>query len=365
MNKTREQLLLIINPGGSSTKTAFFKGDEQIVTENIRHSSRELKKYDSIFSQGEMRLKVIRDFLSRNHIQTKSLSAVVGRGGPIAPVPGGTYLVDSVMLNAIKNHNVMVEHASLLGAPLASVIAEEAGCPAYIVDPVSMDEMTEEARISGLPEIKRRAISHALSVKAVSRAAAKKLGRPYKELNLITVHLGSGFTIAAQKKGRQIDHNDATSSGPMAPTRAGDLPSLDFVKLCISKKLSIPEIKKNLVHKGGWQAHLGTDDIREIYNQIDSGSKKARLVLDASLLQIVKEIGGLYAVLSGKVDAMAITGGITQSERFIAELKAKLEWFREPIYIFTDSFEMRAMAEGALRILSGNEKVKMLGAHLH
>ena len=364
MKQLDNYLILVINPGGTSTKIALFEGDDLRVSDNIRHSEAVLKDFDTPMQQSEMRAKAVRRFLKQNDIDVSTLSAVVGRGGPIAPMPSGTYLVDDALLDTIEKGEVMVNHVSLLGAPLAAAIASDANAVAFIVDPVCVDEMIEEAKLSGLPGIRRKPLSHALSLKAVARAAAQKLCRPFEELNLITVHLGSGFSVAAQALGRQIDHNDATASGPMSPTRAGDLPTIDFAKMCLSQNLSVDEIEKLLVRNGGWKAHLGTDDIREIYERIDERSEEARLVIDATLLQLTKEIGGLYAVLNGEVDAVVITGGVARSDRFIDELKTRLSWFSGPIYVFTAESEMLALAKGAIRVLSGEAQANSIGPYL-
>jgi butyrate kinase len=292
------------------------------------------------------------------------LAAVAGRGGALAPVPSGTFLVDGAMLEAIRAGRVLVEHPSLLGAPMADRVAREAGCPAFVVDPVCVDELLPEARLSGLPALPRRALSHALSVKAAAREVAGRMGRPLEELDLIVLHLGSGFTVAAQRRGRQVDHNDATACGPMAPTRAGELPSLDFARLCFSGQITFEQVERMLVGEGGWRAHLGTDDVREIYRRVDAGDTAARLVLDATLHQLAKEVGGLLAVLSGRVDAIVITGGVARSERFVAELEARLAWIGAPLHVLPGENEMAALARGARRVLDGEIEALSVGPFL-
>jgi butyrate kinase len=364
MAKKKINKILVINPGGTSTKIALFEDYTEKILENIRHDGKELERCETIIRQLKLRLNTIYDFLKRNSIEIKSLSAVVGRGGPITPVPSGTYIIDKALIDVIEKGKVMVEHASLLGAPLALSITKDTDIPSFIVDPVCVDEMIEEAKLSGLPQVPKKAISHALSVKAVSRATAKKLGKSFEDINIISVHLGSGFTIAAQRKGKQIYHNDATASGPMAPTRAGDLPTVDFARLVIAEKYNAEQVKKLLIQNGGWKAHTGTDNIIDIYSKIDKGSKNARLAVDATILQIAKEIGGMYAILNGKVDAIAITGGVAECNRFIDELRAKLIWFMGPVHIFPGSLEMKALAEGALRVITGKIKAKKFEPYL-
>jgi butyrate kinase len=236
---------------------------------------------------------------------------------------------------------------------MAFEIAREAGCPAYTVDPVTVDELLEEAKLTGLPEIPRRPLSHALSVKAVSRLAAARLGRPLEELDLIVLHLGSGFTVAAQRRGRQVDHNDPTATGPMAPTRAGMLPSLDLARLCFADGATFQRVERRVVEDGGWTAHLGTDDVREIYRRVGEGDAGARLVLDATLHQLNREVGALYAVLEGRLDGLVLTGGVVRCDVFVGELTGRLSWMGAPVMVFPGENEMEALAMGALRALRG------------
>ncbi len=349
-------LTAVINPGGTSTKVACFEGEKEIFSQDIRHEPEELKQFESVYDQLDWRMEKTRECFLQHGVSPASLDAVIGRGGPVAPVPGGTFAVDEAMLAAIREQRVMVVHPSLLGAPMAHKLAAEGGCPAYIADPVSVDEFVEEARLTGLPEIPRRALSHALSVKATALKAAAEMGRPLEELNLVVVHLGSGTTVAAQKNGRQVDSTDASASGPMAPTRAGNLPALDLVRLCFSGKYNQKELQKLLVGSGGWTAHLKTDDLRVIYKQIDEGDQKARLVLDATLLQIAKEIAAMAVSLGGKPDAIVLTGGVTRSERFVAELKERVAWISERVFVFSGDDEMNALASAAMRTLETTRK---------
>ncbi|HUT78717.1 MAG TPA: butyrate kinase [Polyangia bacterium] len=352
--------ILVINPGGTSTKVALFDRERELFSLDVRHDPARLAAWGRVIEQLEFRLGTVRELLAERRVAIAGLAAVAGRGGALAPVPSGTFLVDEAMLGAIRKGRVMVEHPSLLGAPMADRLAREAGCPAFVVDPVCVDELLPEAKLSGLPSLPRRALSHALSVKAAAREVAARMGRSLEELDLIVLHLGSGFTVAAQRQGRQIDHNDATACGPMAPTRAGDLPSMDLARLCCSGALTFDRIERMLVGEGGWRAHLGTDDVREVYRRVDAGEAGARLVLDATLHQLAKEVGGLLAVLSGRVDAIVVTGGVARSERFVGELQSRLSWIGAPLHVLPGEHEMRALARGARRVLDGEiEAVSM------
>jgi butyrate kinase len=362
-NAGREKIL-VINPGGTSTKIAVYRGEESELSENVRHDPAELERFERVYDELDWRLAAIRALLAGAGVSLGDLDAVVGRGAALAPVPSGVFAVDAAMLEAIREGGVIVHHASELGAPLAHAFAADSGCPAYIVDPVSVDEMLPEAKVTGLPQVPRRALAHTLSVKAASRHAAAQLGRPLSELDLIVAHLGSGITVAAQRRGRQVDHNDPTATGPMAPTRAGGLPSLDLARFVVASGLSAGALEDLLVSHGGWKAHLGTDDVREIYARIDAADAVARLVLDATLHQIAKEMGGLLAVLRGHVDAIVITGGIARSERFVRELQERLEWIGAPFVVIPGEDEMLALASGALRALRGEAEAMAIGPYL-
>ena len=357
--------VLVINPGGTSTKVAMYDGETEIFSVDIRHESAQLNEFSAVLEQRGFRLKKVRDVLQENGVDMGSIDAVVGRGGPVAPVDGGTYTVDEAMLSAIAQGRTMVEHPSLLGAPLAHELAKEAGCDAFIVDPVSVDEFVDESRITGLPSIPRRALSHALNVKAAGRAVARELDRPFQDLNLIVLHLGSGTTVAASRKGRQVDATDASASGPMAPTRSGSLPALDLARLCFSGKYDMNGMKKLMVGQGGWVAHLDTDDVREIYSRIDDGDVRARMVLDATKLQISKEAAAMGAVLQGEVDAIVVTGGIARSERFVNELKPRLTWICPRIVVLPGENEMLALALGAIRALTKECEARSMGPYIN
>jgi butyrate kinase len=353
MNPDPEPRVLVINPGGTSTKIAVFAREREEFSIDVRHPREELARFDGAIAQLGWRTEMVRRALGRNGVAVDEIAAVVGRGAPLDPVPSGTFLIDESMLRAIRGGRVFVDHPSMLGPLMAHELAREAGCAAFVVDPLCVDEFDDAARLTGLPEIPRRALAHTLSVKAASREASRDLGRPLEQLDLIVAHLGSGTTVAAQHRGRQIDSNDASANGPMAPTRPGNLPALDLARLCFAGELTLEQLERKLVGGGGWFAHLGTDDIREIYRRIDGGDERARLVLDATLLQLAKEVGGLVSVLRGAVDGIVLTGGVARSERFVDELRDRLAWIGAPFFVYPGGNEMIAMARGALRVLDG------------
>ncbi len=350
--------ILVINPGSTSTKIAVFDDETEIFKVNISHPLEEIQKYSRIIEQFSFRKEVIMKELERAGISRESLKAVVGRGGLLRPIPGGTYLITEKMLEDLKAE-VQGEHASNLGAMIAHTIASELNIPAYIVDPVVVDEMEEIARITGLPMIRRRSILHALNQKKVARQAAHDLGKPYDELNLIVVHLGGGISVGAHKKGRVVDVNNALNGdGPFAPERAGSLPAADLVSLCFSGKYTQAEIKKLLAGKGGIVAHLGTNDMRVVEERIKNGDQKAALILEAMAYNVAKWIGAMATVFEGRVDAIVLTGGLAYYRDFVEMIKKRCS-FIAPVKIYPGEDEMRALLEGALRVLRGEEKAKI------
>ena len=349
--------LLIINPGSTSTKIAVFDNEKPVLEQTLRHSNEELAPYATIIDQYEFRKNVILDTLNTNGINIAKLSAVVGRGGLLKPMEGGTYIVNSKMVEDIK-YAPMGQHASNLGAVIADEIAAQLGIPAYIADPVVVDEMDEVARVSGIPEIKRISIFHALNQKAVALRAAAELNSKYEDLNLIIAHLGGGISVGAHRKGRVVDINNALDGeGPFSPERAGGLPVSGLIGLCYSGKYTMDEMKKKVTGKGGLVAHLGTNDGREVVKRIETGDKKAELVYKAMAYQVAKEIGACAAVLEGKVDAVCLTGGLAYDQNLTDWIKERVEFIGD-VRIYPGEDEMIALAEGGLRVLRGEEAAK-------
>lgn len=350
--------ILVINPGSTSTKIGIFEEEKPLFIEVLRHNSEEIKNFKRIFDQYEFRKNVVLDFLKNKNIPLKSLTCVVGRGGLIKPVKSGTYIVNEKMIEDLKEAK-RGEHASNLGAIIAYEIAKPLGIPAFIVDPVVVDEMDDVARISGLNGIERKSIFHALNQKAVARRAAKDLGKKYEEVNLIVAHLGGGISVGAHKKGRVVDVNNALNGdGPFAPERAGGLPTQDLVELCFSGKYTLDEMKKKLAGEGGLVSHLGTNDAREVEKRIESGDSYSKLVYEAMAYQVSKTIGEMAAVLKGEIDAIVLTGGIAYSEMLTNLIKERVS-FLGKVLIYPGEDEMEALALGALRVLRKEEEPKI------
>lgn len=349
--------VLAINPGSTSTKIALYENERCVFSEFIRHSTEELASFARIIDQFVFRLHLVKRTLDEHEILLTALHAVVGRGGPLKAIPGGTYLVNERMRADLRT-GIQAEHASNLGGLLAYELASRAEIPAYIVDPVSVDEFIPLARITGLPEMRRRSLFHALNLKATAHRVAKDLNKNYNDLNLIMVHLGGGISVGAQQKGHMIDVANPNESGPFSPERAGGLPTGDLLNLCFSGKYTHGELKKKLVGNGGLVAHLGMHDAREIERRIDAGDEHAALIYEAMSYGVAKEIGAMAAVLQGAVEAIVLTGGLAHSQRFVNWIRSRTG-FIAPVLVYPGEDELQALAEGALRVLRGEEQVKI------
>ena len=269
----------------------------------------------------------------------------------------GTYLVDDAMVAELKRAR-RGEHASNLGAVLALRFARAAGVNAYIVDPVTVDEWQDCARLSGSPLVKRSCIGHALNTKAVARRHARGLALRYEEMRLIVVHMGSGITVSAHRGGLMIDSN-SIEEGPFGPDRTGSLPVRELIKLCFSGSMSETELDRQVFGDGGLFAYLGTRDLREVERRIDAGDERAAAVVEAMIYQIGKETGAMAAVLGGKVDAVLVSGGMAHSERMVEKLRGYVDWIA-PVAVYPGEDELQALAEGVFRVLDGEEEAKMM-----
>ncbi len=349
--------VLSINPGSTSTKIAVYEDAKEVLNVTLRHSDEEIQQYPDIFSQYDFRKNIILDALKEKNVEISSLSAVVGRGGLLKSIPGGTYLVTDALIEDVKV-GVQGQHASNLGAILAKEIAEIGGVNAYIVDPVVVDEMDDVARISGHPKLERKSIFHALNQKAVAYRYAKEVGKKYTDLNLIVAHMGGGVSVGAHKKGRVVDVNNALDGeGPFSPERAGSLPMLAFAKLAYSGEYTFEQLRKMLTGKGGFVSYLGTNDGRVVEEMMKT-DEKAKVVFDAFCYQVGKEIGSLATVFNGKVDAIILTGGLAYSKNVQAKVSEMVSFIAD-VVIYPGEDEMQALTEGAIRVLSGEEKAKI------
>lgn len=350
--------ILVINPGSTTTKISLFNDDKELFTQNISHKIEELARFNRASEQDLYRMEIIVRVLREKNVDLDKIKAVVGRGGLLKPIEGGTYIVNDDMVADLKK-GVMGDHPSNCGGLIAYAISKALGSEAYIVDPVVVDELDDIARISGMPLIKRKSIFHALNQKAVGREIAEKLGKSYQEVNLIITHLGGGITVGCHKQGRVIDvNNGLDGDGPFSPERSGSVPIGDLIKACFSGEYTLDEMKKLVKGHGGMVAYLGTHDLRTVEEQIAEGNQKTKLIYDAMAYQVSKEIGALAAVLSGYVDAIIFTGGMAKSKLFTKLISERVK-FIAPIFIVAGEQEMKALALGALRVLQNTEKAKI------
>ena len=348
--------ILVINPGGTSTKVAYFDGEKEVIREVIRHDVKELSKFDRVTDQYKFRRDLILKFLSEKGIDIEKLSAVVGRGGVLRPVESGTYIINEKMINDSKNSRF--EHASNLGPIIAYELARPYKIPAYVVDPVTVDEMDDVARLSGLKEIPRESRFHALNVRMTAIERAKKKGGKLSDFNFIIVHIGSGSSVAILRKGRVVDVTDTSSEGPFGSDRTGGVPCMGLVDMCYSGKYTKKEIKKKLLGEGGLINYLGLNDIRDVEKRIDGGDAYAKLVFEAMAYQITKTIGAGAAVLNGAVDEIILTGGGANSKRLVSLIEERVK-FIAPIYLSPGEEELKALCLGALRVLRREENAKV------
>ena len=346
---------LIINPGSTSTKIGVFEDETLLFEETLRHSTEEIASYASIVDQKDFRKDIIVDLLKQKDFDIHSLQVVVGRGGMLKPISGGTYPVTDALLEDLKA-GVQGQHASNLGGILAREIADSIGVPSYIADPVVVDELVPEARYSGVPELPRVSIFHALNQKAVAKRYAKETGKAYDSMNLIVVHMGGGVSVGAHRAGKVIDvFNALDGDGAFSADRAGGVPNGALIKMCFSGKYTEAEVYKKVVGNGGFNAYLGTNDMRNVDKMVEEGNEKAKLILDAFILQVAKDMGSMACVLEGKVDQIIITGGIAYDKYVVEALKKKAGWIA-PVTVYPGEDELLALAQSALRVMNGEEK---------
>lgn len=349
--------VIVINPGSTSTKVACFSQGELLADETIRHSTDEISQFDGITEQLTYRKEMIDKFIENQNIDSKNLKAVVGRGGLLRPIPGGTYLVDENMVEDLKSAKYG-SHASNLGGILAYEFSKEYGIPAYIVDPVVVDEFRPLARISGLKGIERRSVGHALNQKAVGRKILADNGKEYENSNIIVAHLGGGISIGAHKKGEMIDVvNGLDGEGPYSPERTGSLPLIDFAAYIQVEDMTIKEVKSLIAGNGGIKSYLNEIDLRIITEQIENGDKKAQYYIDGMCYQISKSIGEMATVLEGEIDYIILTGGVSYSAYIVNQIKKNTEWIA-PVELYAGEMEMSALYQGAVRVFEGKEKAR-------
>ncbi|MBO7204335.1 MAG: butyrate kinase [Bacteroidales bacterium] len=349
--------ILAINPGSTSTKISLYNGAEEVFTKTLRHSSEEIGGFDKVIDQFKFRETTIVAALEESGVKLEDLAAVVGRGGLLRPISSGVYAVNEEMVEDLKSAKYG-EHASNLGGIIALEISKRVGCPAYIADPVVVDEMCDVARVGGHPMFPRLSIFHALNHKAIAKLYAKEIGRDYNDLNLVVAHLGGGCSIAAHSKGKVVDVNNALmGDGPFSPERTGGISAMQLAKVCFSGEYTHEEIKKIISGKGGIVAHLGTNSFKDVDDMVAAGDPKATLISDAFVYNVAKAIGGMAAALSGNVDGIVVTGGIAYGKLIMQQLTDMVK-FIAPVKIYPGEDEMGALAKNAFAVIEGKEEVK-------
>ncbi|GEJ57806.1 butyrate kinase [Anaeromyxobacter diazotrophicus] len=354
-----EPLVLAVNPGAGSTKLALFRGEHELVETTLRHAEEELRRFARVGDELPWRLAAARGWLAGQALRPGALAAVVGRGGLFKPVASGTYLVDEAML-AEAARAARGEHAANLGAPLSHALAAEHGCPAFVVDPVSVDELAPVARYSGLAGIERTSLCHALNMRAVARRHAAAGGRRLEELRLVVAHLGTGASLCALEGGRMVDVVNPMDEGPFSGDRAGGLPATALLALASAPGADLAALRRRLFGDGGLFSYLGTRDVREAAARAAAGDARAGEVLAAMAYQLAKAIGEMAVALAGRVDAVLLTGGAARCEPLVEAVRARAA-FVAPVITYPGEDELRALAEAARRALTGEEPARRYG----
>jgi len=347
--------ILVINPKSESTVISLYENEVPIFEQSIMQE--DTADYPNIAAQAPARTKKVLDFLLSEGFNLSRLDAIAGIGGLLKPIEGGTYMVDSAMIADLKAGE-RGEHPSNLGGLIAAEIAAGLNIPAFITDPVVVDELEDIARISGYPLISRKSVFHALNHKASGRRAAMELGRSYEDCNFIIAHLGDGITVGAHRCGKVIDvNNGLNGEGPFSPERAGSLPHGDLVDLCYSGKYSYKEMKEQLLYHAGINSYLHKKELRQLEAGIKEGSTQDKLIFDALSYQIAKEIGSASTVLAGRIDAIILTGVMAYSTMLVDEIVERTKWIAD-VFTYPGENDMQSLANGCLRVLRGEEQAK-------
>jgi butyrate kinase len=349
--------ILTINPGSTSTKIALFENERGLFATNVSHDAAKLKEFREIGDQFPYRKKTILGELAKAGVSLEGIDAFVGRGGGLVSLEGGTYIIDETLLHHARI-GFTVKHPATLGSQLAYDFAIIYGGKAFVVNPPDVDEFDLVSRVSGLSDVFRESRGHPLNQKEVAMRYAAEKGKRYEDLNLVISHIGGGISITAHRKGRMVDSNDIVNGdGPMAPTRAGSIPAVAIIKMCYSGKYTEREMYDRITKTGGLVDHLGTSEVREVVERIENGDSHAKLIYDAMIYQIGKNIGACATVLSGDVDAILLTGGVANDPYLVEKITDRVGYIA-PVKVYAGEFEMEAMAAGALRVLTGEEQPK-------
>lgn len=350
--------IFAINPGSTSTKIALFDNDKIIFSENVSHDAKVLAQFKNVSDQLIYRKTTIMKILDKNNISIDKIDAFVGRGGGLCPIIGGTYEINDILLDHARRGANGIQHPAQLGSQLAHELAQEFGGRSFVVNPPDVDEFQDIARITGIDGLYRSSHIHSLNQKEIAIRHAKSMCKNYEDCNFVVCHIGGGISITAHKKGMMIDSNDIVEGkSPMAPTRMGAIPGAKLIRLCYSGKYTEAEMLEKCTKTGGFIDHLGTSDALEVSNRAEQGDKKAALIWQAMIYQIIKEIGSMAAVLHGEVDGILLGGGMVHNKNLVMQIEESCS-FIAPVSAYPGEFEMEALASGALRVLMGREEPK-------
>lgn len=349
-------LILAVNPGSTSTKIGLFNDETPVFTKTIEHDHGEVQKFPTIASQKDFRLQFVMKCIEEEGVNLKDIKGVVGIGGLLPPIETGGYKVNKKMLDILTNEKGIAAHASNLGAIIASMIAERAGCDAFIYDAVSAGILPDIAKLTGFPEIERRSLSHALNMRAQSIQFAKKMNRRFEDLNLIIAHLGGGVSLAVYEKGRLVD-SVGDDLGPFSSERSGGAPLMDFVDLCYDKGLDKKDVQRRIRGGGGIKALLGTASMKEVEARVNNGDEHAQMVVNALCYNAAKGIASMAAAVKGTCDGIILTGGMMRWELVATLIRERIE-FIAPVTVMPGEYELEALAAGCLRIITGQEKAR-------
>lgn len=362
--------LLAIDTGSTSTKIGYFVDGELAFEENLAHKAEDLAGFKDVMEQDTLRRDDVRIFMRGKGIHAQAIDIVMARGGLFYPVVTGIYSVNEDMREVLRSCKYG-RHACNLSAIIADDLAKEITeknvargvempfgvCRAYIADPPMADEMLPECRVGGLPEFQRRPFFHALNSRAVVRRYLKDHGYIQNDITAIVAHIGGGITVTLHRNGKVIDSNNGVGGdGPFTPERVGSCPGFQLVDLCYSGEYSKAEIKKKLMGKGGAVAFFGTNDLKEIVRRGEDGDVRAKVWMEAFVLNIAKYIASEAADVCGKVDVILLTGGGAYGRDIVSGIRKRVE-FIAPVEVYPGEFELQSLAEHGYDILSGNATI--------
>lgn len=348
--------ILVINPGSTSTKIAVYEERSKVFETNITHDANELNKFDRLVDQVNFRKRYILETLEERSFKITDFTSIAARGGLLKPLPAGTYQINEEMVLDSKSCKYG-EHASNLGAIIAYDLSKEYNIPAFIADPVSVDEFSELARLTGLKDIKRKSLDHPLNVRAVIKKYCVEEKRDFTEICAVCVHMGGGISVTAFKEGKIIDVNNPNEGGPFSTTRAGSLPSIDIVEMCYSQKYDSQSLKNLLLKQSGLVSYLGTNDLRVAIKRMEEGDLYAKDVIDALCYQVGKEIGAMSIALRKRPEVIILTGGMSNSSYVVSAIKERVS-FLAPVKVYPGSDEMEALSYAVLRAKNGEDTIK-------